>query len=80
VAKDNKRGPRGGRKHTPGRGHTRKSGPLKKKRFREKAAKKREKQQEDLHRQWDEWDSLPDDVKKLRQDKKPKSPRPNDED
>jgi hypothetical protein len=66
-------------KHTPGRGHTRKSGPRKKKRFQKKTAKQRQAKQEDVRKQWDEWDSLPPDVQKLRPDKKPKLPRPKDE-
>ena len=74
-----KRGPKGGVKHTPGRGHARKSGPQKKKRFRKKAAKRRQAQQDSLREQWQEWDSLSPEVQKLRPDKKPKLPRPKDE-
>src|SRR5947208_6684118 len=36
-----KRGPKGGIKHQPGRGHDIKSGPAQKKRFQQKTAKKR---------------------------------------
>ena len=74
-----KKGPKGGVKHTPGRGHTRKSGPQKKKRFQEKSASKRLAKQDDLQKQWDDWDSLPLEVQRLRLDLKPKLPRPNDE-
>lgn len=74
-----KRGPKGGIKHTPGRGHTPKSGPQKKKRFQQKAARRRRAKQSDLRRQWDKWDALPPDVQKLRPELKPKRPRPNDE-
>jgi hypothetical protein len=73
---DKKRGPRGGIKHTPGRGHDTKSGPLKKDRFRKRAAKKRQAKEEELRRQLVEWDSLPPEVQKLRPEKKPKLPRP----
>jgi hypothetical protein len=76
---EKKRGPKGGVKHTPGRGHTRRSGPEKKKRFQKRAAKKRRAKQDDLRKQWDDWDALPPDVQKLRPDKRPKVPRPKDE-
>lgn len=75
---EKKKGPKGGIKHTPGRDHTRKSGPRKKKRFQRKAAKRRQAKHDDLREQWDEWDSLPPDVQKLLPEKKPKLPRPND--
>src|SRR5713101_8059773 len=44
------RGPKGGVKHIPGRGHARKAGPQKKKRFQKKAAKKRKAKQDNLRR------------------------------
>jgi hypothetical protein len=74
-----KRGPKGGVKHTPGRGHTRKSGPQKQRRYQKEAAKKRQRKQDDLRKQWANWDSMPPEVQKLRPDKKPKLPRPKDE-
>lgn len=74
-----KRGARGGAKHTPGRGHARKSDPQKKKRFRRKAATKRQEKHEALRKQWEEWDALTPDAKKLRPEMKPKQPRPTDE-
>jgi hypothetical protein len=77
--KEPKRGPKGGIKHTPGKGHDTKSGREKKKRFRRRAAKKRMGKEENLKRQWDEWETLPPEVQKLRPDKKPKLPRPKDE-
>ena len=43
--------------HTPGRGHRRKSDPLKKRRFERRAARKREeaeKRYEDALREWEE--------------------------
>jgi hypothetical protein len=74
-----RKGPKGGVKHTPGRGHTHKSGPQKRKRFQKKAAKRRRAKQDDLRKQWADWDSLPPAVQKLRPDLKPKMPRPKDE-
>jgi hypothetical protein len=76
---EKKKGPKGGAKHNPGRGHTRKSTPGKRKRFRKKAAKKRRTRRAELRKQWDEWDSLPPEVQRMRPDKKPKLPRPDDE-
>jgi hypothetical protein len=60
-----KRGPKGGVKHEPGRGHARKSAPAKKKRFARKAARKRQTQEQVAGKAWAEWDALPDDVKRL---------------
>lgn len=74
-----KKGPKGGVKHTPGRDHTRKSGPQKKKRFQKKVAKKRQTKKDELQKQWDEWDSLPTEVQKLRPDLEPKLPRSKNE-
>jgi len=74
-----KRGPKGGVKHQPGRGHDTKSGPRKKKRFQERAAKKRAEAQKSLATQWDEWDAMPPEAQQLRPEKKPKLPRPTDE-
>jgi hypothetical protein len=74
-----KKGPRGGVRHTPGRSHTPKSGPPKKKRFQRKAARKRLARQDELRTQWDIWDSLSPEVQRLRPELKPKLPRPNDE-
>jgi hypothetical protein len=74
-----KRGPKGGIKHTPGRGHARKSGPQKKKRFQRKAARKRRDRQDDLRKQWQAWDALPPEVQKMRPELQPKLPRPTDD-
>ena len=78
--KSKKRGPQGGVKHTPGRGHNRKSADEKKRRFAEKAAQKRRQRQEVAKKAWDEWDRLPEDVKKLLgPTAQPQVPRPRDE-
>lgn len=75
-----KRGPRGGIKHQPGKGHDRKSGPTKKQRFARKAAKKRQQQEEEARKAWEEWDNLPDEVKRLLGPAgQPKMPRPSDD-
>jgi hypothetical protein len=60
-----KRGPKGGVKHTPGRGHDRKSAAAKKRRFAPKAARKRQQEEAEVRRAWDEWDALPEEVKRL---------------
>jgi hypothetical protein len=72
------RGPKGGRKHTPGRGHDRKSKRQKDKAFRKRAARKREQRRREAEEQWRVWDSLPDDVKPFRHELYPKYPRPGD--
>ncbi len=75
-----KRGPKGGVKHTPGRGHDRKSGPPKKKRFRKKAAKMREEKKETARKLWKEWDEMAPELRRLLGPKgEPKLPRPKDE-
>jgi len=74
------RGARGEKKHTPGRGHTRKSWPAKLKRFQKKARRQQEEAEADLRRQWDDWDRLPLEVQRLRPELKPRSPRPTYED
>jgi hypothetical protein len=77
---EKKRGPKGGIKHQPGRGHARKSAPAKKKRFARKAARNRTKEEEEARKAWVEWDALPDDAKKLLGPAgQPKMPRPKHE-
>jgi hypothetical protein len=66
-------------KHTPGRDHARKSEAQKKKRYQQKAARKRQAQREGLRKQGDAWDALPPEVQKLRPELMPKRPRPPDE-
>jgi hypothetical protein len=72
------RGPKGGRKHTPGRGHNRKSESQKKNRFTRKAERQRDEAVEAAREAWTEWDALSDDAKKLLPEKRPKEPRPED--
>jgi hypothetical protein len=72
--------PKGGRKHQPWRGHDRKSARAKKQRFARKADRTARDQEKDANRAWDEWDRLPDDVKRLLGPARmPKMPRPNDD-
>jgi hypothetical protein len=79
--REKKRGPKGGIKHQPGRGHDTKSGAQRKKRFARKAAKKRKAKEEEARKAWEEWDRLPDEAKKLLGPAgQPKVPRPKDED
>lgn len=74
-----KRGPKGGVKHQPGKGHDRKSAPVKKKRFVRKAARKRKQLEEEARAAWAEWDALPDDVQRLLGlAGRPKMPGPGD--
>jgi hypothetical protein len=77
MAKKKVRGPRGGVKHTPGRGHDRKSGIAKTRRYMKKAQKKREEEEELLRKRWEEWDKLNDDQKRLRPELMPSQPRPD---
>ncbi len=80
AGKPIQRGPKGARKHRPGRGHDPKSAKAKKKRFAGKAAKKREQQDEDAKKAWGDWDTLPDDAKRLLGPTgEPKMPRPGHE-
>jgi hypothetical protein len=78
-AKPIKRGPKGGRKHTPGKGHNTKSGAPRQKRFAKKKQRERDEERERCREQWAQWDALPEDVKKLRPDHEPDCPRPTDE-
>ena len=73
------RGPKGGRKHTPGRGHDRKSRRQKDRKRIRKAMKKRAEREDRARKQWAVWDSLSTEQKKMRSDLKPKLPRPADE-
>ena len=78
---EKKHGPRGGIKHRPGRGHRRKSAPPKKRRFAKKLAKKQQEQLAIAKKQWEAWDQLSEEAKKLLgPDGQPKLPRPKDED
>jgi hypothetical protein len=74
-------GPKGGIKHTPGRGHDSKSSRAKRARFQKRAAKLR-KAKEDLARKlWTDWDEMPPERRRLLGPKgEPKLPRPKNED
>ena len=73
-----KRGPKGGIKHQPGRGHDRKSRPSKTRRQMRRAARMREEKLEEARRQWELYDRLTKDAKWLLKLPKPKLPRPED--
>jgi hypothetical protein len=77
---EKKKGPKGGAKHTPGRGHDTSSNPSKKKRFRMKAAKRQREKQELARKLWQEWDEMSTDLRKLLgPNGEPKLPRPKNE-
>ena len=77
---EERRGPKGGKKHQPGRGHDRKSIPAKKKRFVRKAARKRREQEAEARKAWAEWDALSEDAKRLLGPTgMPKAPRSSDD-
>jgi hypothetical protein len=71
-----KRGPKGGMKHRPGREHDRKSAPHRKRKFQRRAKRERPEIHELARRQWEQWDALSDEKKKLPWDLRPKIPRP----
>lgn len=76
-----KKGPKGGVKHTPGRGHVTRSGPAKKKLFRKNAAKKRQAKKETARKIWKDWDELSEEQRRFLGPKgEPEVPRPNHED
>jgi hypothetical protein len=74
---DIKRGLKGGRKHKPGRGHARKSQPVKKKRIGKRLKKRHAERREQARKAWEDYDKLPPEAKKLVGE--PKLPRPRDE-
>ena len=76
MAKKKKRGPRGGIKHQPGRGHQRKSGPERKRRFQQKAVARLQTEKEKSRKQWENWDKLTEEQRKLLPDFRPERPRP----
>jgi len=73
-----KRGPKGGIKHQPGRGHDHKSRASKRRRQIRKAARKRELKLQEARRQWALYDKLSKDAKWLLKLPEPKLPRPDD--
>jgi hypothetical protein len=80
MGRKKKRGPKGGVKHQPGRGHDAKSALAKKKRFSKNAAKKRKQEAEESQRAWAAWYALPEAVKRiLGPSAEPKMPRPREQ-
>ena len=59
--------------HTPGKGHTRKSGPQKTKRFQKKAKKKKEQAQKDYEDAVRVWESMSEKARKLRPELNPEN-------
>jgi hypothetical protein len=77
---EKKKGPKGGVKHTPGRGHDTSSSPSKKQRFRKRAEKVRKQREELARKFWKEWDEMSLELRKLLGPKgEPKLPRPKNE-
>lgn len=77
---EKEKGPKGGVKHTPGRGHDASSGPPKKRRFRKKAEKLRKEKEELARKLWTEWDQMSPEQRRLLGPKgEPKMPRPKNE-
>lgn len=72
------RGPKGGRKHQPGRGHDKKSVKAKKDKYRKNAIEKRRQDEAELRRRWQEWDSLPPFVQRQRPELKPDKTLPDE--
>jgi hypothetical protein len=60
-----KRGPKGGRKHEPGRGHRRKSEKRQKERIAKRLHKKHQKKKDKARQQKEAWENLPDELKNL---------------
>ena len=74
-----KRGPKGGKKHTPGRDHDRKSRKGKDAKRQKRARKRRDALADLARQQWRVWDSLSSEQKKMRDELRPSLPRPTDE-
>jgi hypothetical protein len=75
MAKKKKRGPRGGVKHQPGRGHQHKSASLRNRRFQQKALRLRREEQEEIRKKWEVWDKLTDEQRELLPNLCPERPR-----
>lgn len=70
---DINRGPRGARKHTPGRGHNRKSQGPKKKKFQKKQQQKKAQKQQQYQNAVNRWNKMSDAAKKLQPELDPKN-------
>jgi hypothetical protein len=79
MARKKKRGPKGGVKHQPGRGHQKKSGAERKRRFAQKTLHSREELKERIRKQWEVWDTLTEEQRNLLPDLQPERPREIDE-
>jgi hypothetical protein len=74
---EEKRGPRGGIVHTPGRGHATKSEPAKKKRIGKRLRQRHLDRKEQARKEWQAYDRLSEETRKLLGPKgMPKLPRP----
>jgi hypothetical protein len=73
-----KRGPKDGKKHTPGRDHDRKSKANKRKREQKKRERLRKQELERCKDQWVQWLGFDDFQKRMRPDLTPDCPRPPD--
>jgi hypothetical protein len=76
MAKKKARGPRGGVKHQPVRGHDRRSAAQRKKEFARKALRLREQERQAIEQQWAIWDKLNEEQRRLLPDLRPRGPRP----
>jgi hypothetical protein len=63
-------------RHTPGRGHRRKSDPIKRKRFKKKAAKKKIEAIRRYNEAKKEWERMSEDARKMRPDLDPEILKP----
>lgn len=72
------RGPKGGKKHTPGRDHDSKSRRRKDRRRVDKARRRREELDAAARKQWKEWDELGAAKQKMLPELRPNLPRPSD--
>ncbi|MCI0681395.1 MAG: hypothetical protein L0Y71_04760 [Gemmataceae bacterium] len=78
AEKPKKRGPKGGIKHQPGRGHDRKSQRGKKERWKRKARQQHQQRMEEARKQWELYDKLTKEQRSLMELPEPTLPRPDD--
>jgi hypothetical protein len=75
MAKEKKRGPKGGVKHQPGRGHQNKSGAQRKRRFARKVLSAKHAEAEKIRNEWEIWDTLTEEQRRLLPELQPERPR-----